>query len=634
MGGAGQFREDINGLRAIAVLGVIFFHLGIDEFRGGFLGVDVFFVISGYLITKSILRQAEERVFSFGAFYYGRARRLFPALLSTVAATALAGLVILAPSDLRDLAESAIYSLAWLSNIYFWLDTDYFAAEAGTKALLHTWSLGVEEQFYLVWPVVVLLSFKMAGRKGVAVAMLCSIILGAIATAAVGQMYPAATFFLTPFRVFEFAIGGMVVFTETKFRPPRIITEVVVTVALVIIVASFVLVDRGIPVPLGSAIAICLAVAAVIQVGRTAHVGIVLSNRFSAFFGRISYSLYLVHWPIVVLYEYAVFREIGPVEMAVVFAATVAFGWLLHVVVEQKFRYYDFKGVTVARYGALASIGAAFLLSGLIWYGQGWPWRSSHYFEPGFVHYHTQTHRYETLTQTCRSRKAQDCWSIPDDIDDKKLVLVAGDSHGPDGFNMIYPALKDEHLVLNQWPGCPPVVETSPLVLDGITPPKCNQLNKERTSKEYLANFDVVVVSVLWAWYKPSDLAEFISVAKDANPQVKFIVFGNYLVTNTLCWQILERKPHNGCFADEYITSKFLYEDELRRVVSAHGGLFLSKKDVMCDAGGCRLFADEAGTIPFTWDMHHLSYEFAGLIGEAVRERVLDYVNGTSRALD
>src|SRR5690606_16829945 len=124
--GDSRFREDINGLRAVAVVGVILFHLGIAQFGGGFLGVDVFFVISGYLITGSIVRDLADDRFSFGVFYYKRVRRLLPALLATVAASLLVGALVLPPVDYLDLGKSAVAAIAWLSNFYFWLTTDYF----------------------------------------------------------------------------------------------------------------------------------------------------------------------------------------------------------------------------------------------------------------------------------------------------------------------------------------------------------------------------------------------------------------------------------------------------------------------------------------------------------------------------
>lgn len=628
MGAFGNFRDDINGLRAVAVLGVLFFHLGVPRFGGGFLGVDVFFVISGYLITGSIAREAEARSFSFLRFYYRRARRLLPALLATVLATLVAGSVILAPLDLRDLGKSATYALAWLSNFYFWQDASYFAADAGSKALLHTWSLGVEEQFYLVWPLLLLSALRMRGRCGAVAILLIVFASSFVAAQWIIESYPTAAFFLMPFRIFEFAIGGLVVLAERRAHVQAAGTDYVVAGSLAAIVAGFLLFNEQSLVPVLDATLVCIATAALIYIGPAPFVGKILSNPLAAFLGRISYSLYLVHWPIIVLYRYSAGRPISSGEAAGLFVATVLTGWLLHVGVEQRFRYYDFKALRPGRYAALASLMLAFLVAGLAWYGQGWAWRSSNYFPRGFVFSQTQTHRYELFRKLCASRGWKACWAIPPDMDGKKLVVVTGDSHAADGFNMIYPALGDEYPIISGMGGCPPIaVGAEPVMRRPITP-GCKQLNGIRTSTAYLARVDVLVISVLWGKYTAGDLRTLLERATQANPNIRIIVFGNYFVTNDLCWRIIERFGAGHCFDDRYIESRFLYEEDLRAVTNSFGGLFLSKQDVLCHHDTCRLYADDAQTIPLTWDKHHLSYEFAEVLGQKFKDMIREYVYG------
>ena len=147
-----QYRSDIDGLRAVAVLTVLFFHFGIKGFEGGFVGVDVFFVISGYLITKIILGEIDAGTFTYLKFYTRRSRRLIPALFATIAATYLAGFFLFYAQDFAQLSVSTISAILAVSNIFFWLQADYFDTDAVLKPLLHTWSLSVEFQFYLVWP--------------------------------------------------------------------------------------------------------------------------------------------------------------------------------------------------------------------------------------------------------------------------------------------------------------------------------------------------------------------------------------------------------------------------------------------------------------------------------------------------
>ena len=166
-GPGAAYRPEVDGLRALAVLAVVFFHVDLPWFRGGFVGVDVFFVISGYLITRLILGELEAGRFSFARFYGRRARRLFPAMFATLAATFVASVFVLSPTHLEELALSLVHTLFSISNVLFWTLSGYFDTGAGAKPLLHTWSLGVEEQFYLVWPAAVFLAYRFRRRPAV-----------------------------------------------------------------------------------------------------------------------------------------------------------------------------------------------------------------------------------------------------------------------------------------------------------------------------------------------------------------------------------------------------------------------------------------------------------------------------------
>ena len=230
------YRPDIDGLRTIAVLSVILFHVGYSQFGGGFVGVDIFFTISGYLITKIIVEEkCETGKFDFFRFYMRRARRLLPTLLLVVAATLLVGFFMF-PKDLtQDLGGSAVYSLLSISNIYFWLNSGYFDAGANLRPLLHTWSLAVEEQFYLVWPALLVgtLSLAASGRKALLIVLLfvgCgSFLAGELLLNGWGPTYiqqlaidaETTTFFLAPFRMYEFILGGLVLWLPSLAQNAR-----------------------------------------------------------------------------------------------------------------------------------------------------------------------------------------------------------------------------------------------------------------------------------------------------------------------------------------------------------------------------------------------------------------------------
>jgi peptidoglycan/LPS O-acetylase OafA/YrhL len=212
-----MFRSEIAGLRALAVLVVIFFHLKLDGFKGGFVGVDVFFVISGYLISQHILRDAQAGRFSFAQFYLRRTRRIYPALITTVVLTYVAGSLWCAPAMFHDLAKEGTHALLSIANIQYWREShQYFAPNSDELALLHTWSLSLEEQFYLGWPIFLVFAQRI-GRtfEAITAATVASLIASVVAS----RSDQPAAFFLTPFRIYEFGCGALVLYAERIHLP-------------------------------------------------------------------------------------------------------------------------------------------------------------------------------------------------------------------------------------------------------------------------------------------------------------------------------------------------------------------------------------------------------------------------------
>src|SRR6476620_9741177 len=199
-------RRDIDGLRAISVLSVFLYHLEVPPFGGGFVGVDLFFVISGYLISRIILSEAERGEFSIQRFYERRIRRLFPAAIVTIIGTLLIGALWFSPEHFKSLGQDVVATLGSISNFYFWRGShDYFAKAVDPSAVLHFWSLAVEEQFYLVWPAVLLIGWRLLGK---ALPVLIVLIGAASLLAAQSRLTTdaAGAFYLPIYRAYEFAI--------------------------------------------------------------------------------------------------------------------------------------------------------------------------------------------------------------------------------------------------------------------------------------------------------------------------------------------------------------------------------------------------------------------------------------------
>jgi peptidoglycan/LPS O-acetylase OafA/YrhL len=339
------YRPDIDVLRAIAVLSVLCFHWGISPFSGGFVGVDVFFVISGFLITRLVLNEIHSGQFSFFRFYERRARRILPALYLVIAFTCLAGWFFLLPTSALDLARSIISVILFSSNIFFWLEAGYFDTPAAAKPFLHTWSLSVEEQFYLVFPTL----FFLAVRRSKAPNVIKHIVVGLLAICFASFAYnvwqvsaaPSSAFYLSPGRAWEFLLGSLLATRCILSTNNRRIQFFVMGLGLVMLFGAVLGFRPNTRFPGFAALLPCLGTGLCIWAntnrnpGRTETAMIILP----VFFGKISYSLYLWHWPV------WVFAKIWLSETVVtnstkliLFGLTTLFSYLSYRFVEQPFR--------------------------------------------------------------------------------------------------------------------------------------------------------------------------------------------------------------------------------------------------------------------------------------------------------
>jgi peptidoglycan/LPS O-acetylase OafA/YrhL len=339
------YREDIDWLRAIAVLAVVAFHFEAPAVFGGFVGVDIFFVISGYLITGIIQSEVKSGTFSFARFYERRVRRLLPALYAMVALTAIPSFHYLLTSERQEFFRSVAAVVTFTSNFFFWFQTGYFDHAAVEKPLLHTWSLAVEEQFYLALPLLLwaLLRFFCGARLALPAA------LGAmtLASFALGVWLmrtdrSAAAFFMSPPRAWEFLVGGLIAvegFPVLRNALGRLVAR---GIALVLIAIPIFSLRQGPGFPGFKALLPCIGAAAFIWSGigvSTLKRGAYSLLNVVKFFGQISYSLYLWHWP---LFTFARFSKnslvLDPLDKIALFALTVAISYLSWRFVEQPFR--------------------------------------------------------------------------------------------------------------------------------------------------------------------------------------------------------------------------------------------------------------------------------------------------------
>ncbi len=368
-GGDTRFRTDLQGIRAIAVILIVLYHAGVTGLSGGYIGVDVFFVLSGYLITGLLVRELDSsgRI-AISSFYARRARRILPASFVVLVVTLVASAVVLSPihfaSTSKDVAAAAIY----VPNIRFALEqTDYWHP-ASISPVLHFWSLGVEEQFYLLWPTFLLLAWRFAGRstRGLAfwvcAATAASLVLGVLLTPA----RPTAAFYLLPTRAWELGVGAMLVFADRRFRAmPASLSSLAAWLGLLMIGAATVLFDSSTPFPGVAALLPVVGTAMLVAAGasgRRAWPQPFLASRPMQYAGRISYSLYLWHWPLLVLgavFAAAVTPAVRvPIEVGLaVLLAAATYRW-----VEDPLRVGRLIGTVPRRNLSIAAVGSLCLV--------------------------------------------------------------------------------------------------------------------------------------------------------------------------------------------------------------------------------------------------------------------------------
>jgi peptidoglycan/LPS O-acetylase OafA/YrhL len=297
-----DYRPDIDGLRAIAVIIVIFFHFGVRRFSGGFIGVDIFFVISGYLITRLLV--AAGSGLSLAEFYGRRMRRILPAMLVMIALSLIAGWFLLLPGDYAGLGRSAGFSAAGLGNYYFLSNTGYFDREAALLPLLHLWSLGVEEQFYLAWPALIMVAnYLSRGSRAVVIIAIGLVALVSFSIALkLVSADPKAAFYLPFGRAWELAAGGLLVFLPVIRR--RFASEAFGLAGVGLIAFSIFHLSSGDPFPGLNALAPVAGALLLVWPRSPSTVSIALSCGPMRFTGKVSYSLYLWHWPVLVFFRH------------------------------------------------------------------------------------------------------------------------------------------------------------------------------------------------------------------------------------------------------------------------------------------------------------------------------------------
>ena len=525
-----RYRPDIDGLRAIAVIAVILFHAGLSAVPGGFVGVDVFFVISGYLITGLIVEKLRQGTFSFWDFYARRTRRIYPALFVLIPFVLLFGYFILTPGEYDELGRSAIYSSAFLPNIYFWLNTGYFDQAATTMPLLHLWSIGVEEQFYLMWPVtlVVLWRFIRLGRNATLLALIATTALLA-ALCIVWTYYDAKAAFYLPFtRLWEFTLGAMVL-ALPEIKRPRVADALSIAGLTAMLVAALTF-DERLAYPGYYALLPCLGTTAAIWAGERSLMGKVFSLTPNVFLGKISYSLYLWHWPVFVYYGLYAGSEATPQTKLLLLPVIIAIAYLSWRFVEMPIRHSKGYPRRHVMYG-LATATTAACLALIVVVNAGFPGRI-----PQEVR--ALGDQKAMMAFTCTEEiplpgagKRERCIIGAPWASASKRAVIWGDSHARHILPVLDKPAREQNLSIAFFSGCPPFIDNEAIQREKRNSPAYSE-NCARSRENVLKwlkatpGIDLVILSNAWAIYPDSLYEGGVLDPSDPETALKLIETG------------------------------------------------------------------------------------------------------------
>jgi peptidoglycan/LPS O-acetylase OafA/YrhL len=375
-----KYRPEIDGLRAIAILPVLFYHAGLPAFSGGYVGVDIFFVISGYLITSIVAKDIALGRFSFAAFYERRIRRIFPALFFVLFVCAAAAAVFFPPRDFRDFGESLVAMTFFVSNLFFWRTaspTGYFDDTSQSQVLLHTWTLSVEEQFYIFLPIGLALVNRWA-KQHLKVCLLTAVIASFSLSLWAIEHKPIAAFYLLPPRAWELLIGSLLAVGVLPAIGNRILRDAAGFAGLGLIAYAVFAFTKDSQFPGFRALAPCVGAWLIIYASQpgASWVKAILGVRPLAFIGVISYSLYLWHWPIIVFVKYFWVSSLTGTQTVQVIVLSLVMASVSFEFIESPFRRPNsvWTRWQILRFGSLASLGCA-VLGLAITLSQGFPQR-------------------------------------------------------------------------------------------------------------------------------------------------------------------------------------------------------------------------------------------------------------------
>lgn len=616
-----QYRGDIDGLRAVSVLAVLAFHGFPRLAPGGFAGVDVFFVISGFLISGIIFDELHRGVFSLRIFYARRVRRIFPALVTVLIASLLAGWWLLLPAEMSRLGSQLAASAGFVANFYFWLESGYFSPDARTLPLLHLWSLGVEEQFYIVFPLVMV-----ALRRRPALLLPAIIAIGAASfllnIALIDRQ--AADFYSPLTRAWELMAGAWVAWARRRQHSPFAggVADLATLLGLAAILAGVALLDSRLAYPGWYALVPVSGSALVMWAGADSTVARwLLSTSPLVYVGRISYPLYLWHWPVLVFAAAFKFAPLTDLEIVLALAASVLLAALTYAFIERGFRSGAIDRAKIAVLGAgMAAVAAAgIIVVGLGGFASRFPKEILALAQP-------QSYPQEWRFNECLIEPANRTNFAADCMEDKQpLIFLWGDSVGAALMPGLRKLQQETGYGLAQFTpaGCPPL-----LAVDIPGSPRCREVNQSVLETVGRVRPEIVLLHSRWSYLDDlrPDLERTILALRKLQVR-RIVVIGpppvwKRSLANEAVKYFLE---NHAAIPRRYSQRVYRSWDEagMEAFANGLGAHYISTWDTFCNAEGClaRLSEDLDDLVVF--DQSHLTENGSKFFIEAVKDKIV-----------
>lgn len=603
-------RTDIDLLRAVAVLSVILFHFDVPGLQGGFLGVDVFFVISGYLITSHLKQQITNKSFTFTSFYGRRVKRLMPALLFTLIVTGIAAAFIMPGKLLANFSESLVATSIYVSNIYFYSQTGYFDTASHLKPLLHTWSLSVEEQFYLVWPLIILGAIRFNKLRVIIFSLFALSLIVAELMFVPGKSF---TFFMFPFRAFEFAIGAAL-FGLSLSHLNSVTRTILSVFGWVLVFGSIALLDEQSRMPGLLSLPVCLGTALIILLGKN-YTKLPMQKLWLRI-GVTSYSSYLLHWPLVVFYKILFGSALIWVDIVVLLIVTFLGAEFMFRYIENRKWLSEIVSIKLTPFFwpfAVTVFALLFFVISPIVQKNLYDNTVSQLLSATPTHKETKNKLEHLITEFSHRS-------------DEQTILVVGDSHSKNFAMAFGPHVNQRIIVQNNI--CDPLSAESLKGVDlqqhyrnhtndAIKSKDCTEFHKTFIERIQVLSPDFVIFSERWQPNALKYLGSTIeSIKNKVTPKVLLMGPNLELVNHPLvAFKGLTDKEDINRVAKGKLLDLSYIETAVAQIAKDQKVYFISKAELVCPGSQCKFFNDD---MLYYTDTNHWSEAGLSDIGKTV----------------